>query len=297
MPSRCFRKSKRPPTASVAEVSTTVSNASNSRSRRIALTSIGVAATNTPLFRAFEPVDVVLFLRLQQEGQFAAQLGGAPRDGHQLLRLCRQRGDFRFQRLRSAATARRRPSRFCSRKAARAAGSNGERPSRGGKALEKFVRAFAQARHAPQQRRPALLRQPHRLFGVARQLLEAVIGNLPAEVIAGHVLDFVRLVENHRRIFRQDAAEIVLPQRQVREKQVMIDDDHVGFGGPLVHRGDEAAVELGAFLARAGLAPRVEPRPQLRVVRQKAQLGAVAGFRQLAPNRGSARTSPAPPCP
>ena len=41
------------------------------------------------------------------------------------------------------------------------------------------------------------------ILRIARQLLEPVARNLPPEIIARHILDFVRLVEDHRRIFRQ----------------------------------------------------------------------------------------------
>ena len=78
-------------------------------------------------------------------------------------------------------------------------------------------------------------------------------------------------------------AEIVLAQRQIGEKEVMIHDDHVGIGRALVHGGDKAAIELRAFLAGAGLAARVEPRPQFGAVRQKIQFRAVACLRQPFP--------------
>jgi len=96
------------------------------------------------------------------------------------------------------------------------------------------------------------------LIGVARQLLEAIIGNLAAKVIAGHVLDFVGLVENYRGIFRKDAAEVVLLQRKVSEKQMMINDDEVGFLGALVHGGHEALVEVVALLPGAGVSAGIE---------------------------------------
>ena len=39
---------------------------------------------------------------------------------------------------------------------------------------------------------------------------------------------------------------------------MVVDDDDVGFGGALVHQGDEAALELFALLAGAELAAGVE---------------------------------------
>ena len=82
------------------------------------------------------------------------------------------------------------------------------------------------------------------MVGVAGQFFKAVIGNLAAEIIAGHVFNFVGFVENYGGIFRKDAAEVVLFQGQVGEKQMVIDDDEVGFLGALVHGGDETFVEV-----------------------------------------------------
>ena len=100
------------------------------------------------------------------------------------------------------------------------------------KRLKKCPAALANPLRPPQQRRRTQLQHPQRLIRVPRQLFKAVIRNLPPEIIAGHILDFVRFVEHHRRIFRQDAAEIVMLQRQIREKQMMIHDDQVGFVRP-----------------------------------------------------------------
>src|SRR5258708_26066139 len=64
---------------------------------------------------------------------------------------------------------------------------------------------------------------------------------------------------------------------------MMIYDDQVRFFGALLHGGDEALLEFRAFLPRAGIAPRIDSRPQFRIVRQKSELGAVSGFGQLGP--------------
>ena len=98
-------------------------------------------------------------------------------------------------------------------------------------------------------------------FRVARQLLEAIARKLAAEIIAGHVFDLVRFVENDGGIFRQDRAEIVLPDREIGEEEMMVDDDEVRFVRALVHRGDEAALKFGALLAGAQVAARVDAVP------------------------------------
>ena len=121
------------------------------------------------------------------------------------------------------------------------------------------------------------------MLRVARQLVEFVARNAAPEIIAGHIFDLVRFIENHRAVFRQDCAEIILADGQVREEQMMIDDNHVRFVRPLVHCGDEAILEFGALLAGAGIAPRVEPMPQIGVIGQKIQLSAIASLRQFLP--------------
>src|SRR5256885_12294216 len=69
------------------------------------------------------------------------------------------------------------------------------------------------------------MQQAQRLIGIAGQFFESEIRNLPSEIIAGHVFHLVRFVEHHRRIFRQNAAEIVLLERQVGKEQMVIHDD------------------------------------------------------------------------
>ena len=48
---------------------------------------------------------------------------------------------------------------------------------------------------------------------------------------------------------------------------MMVHDDQVGFLCALVHRGDEASVELGALLPGAEVAARVNAMPQVGVIR------------------------------
>src|SRR5256884_6174869 len=50
-------------------------------------------------------------------------------------------------------------------------------------------------------------------------VLEAEVRNLPRKIVAGYILHLMRFIEDHGRIFRQDAAEVVLLQRQIREEE------------------------------------------------------------------------------
>ncbi len=131
-----------------------------------------------------------------------------------------------------------------------------------GENIKKSAAALANPLRSPQQRRRSQMQQPHADVRIARQFLETVIRNLPAKVIAGHVFHLMRFIENHCRILRQNAAEIVLLQRQVSEEKMMIHDDQVRFLGPLLHRGNEALLEVRALLPRAGIASRIQARPQ-----------------------------------
>ena len=106
---------------------------------------------------------------------------------------------------------------------------------------------------------------------------------MPRKIVAGYILHLMRFIEDHGRIFRQDAAEVVLLQRQIREEEVMVHDNQVGFLRPLVHSRHKARVERRAFLPRASVAPCVQASPQFRIIRQERQLRAIARLRQLGP--------------
>src|SRR3989304_3819698 len=71
--------------------------------------------------------------------------------------------------------------------------------------------------------------------------------------------------------------------RKAGKKKMGVADPPVRPRRPPVHRRDEAAVELRALLPGAGVAPRVDPRPEGDGVGEVAELGAVAGFRRLFP--------------
>ena len=65
---------------------------------------------------------------------------------------------------------------------------------------------------------------------VAAQILQPVVAHRDAEVLAGHVFNFVRFVEDHGVIIGQDAAFVVIVlQRKIGEEQMVIDDDDVAF--------------------------------------------------------------------
>ena len=91
-------------------------------------------------------------------------------------------------------------------------------------------------------------------------------------------------VEDHGVVFGQDAAFVVFVlDGEVGEEEVVIDDDDVAFGGPLVHERDEAALVIGALLAGAEVAAGVHLGPRGAAFRQGFDFGAVAEFGGLFP--------------
>ena len=113
--------------------------------------------------------------------------------------------------------------------------------------------------------------------------MELVAAHSDAEILPRYVLNLVGLIENHRRIVGDDAAEVLVLHRQVGEKQMMVHDHHVALMRPLVHFRDEAALELLAALPGAQFPPGVDLQPRRTVFRQGLNLRAVAGFRSLFP--------------
>ncbi len=86
----------------------------------------------------------------------------------------------------------------------------------------------------------------------------------------------MRLVKHHGGVLGNDAAEVLVLHRQVREKQVMIHDDDVALVRAPVHLGQKAALELLALLARAQVAPSVQLLPSGARFGQRLDLGAIA---------------------
>ena len=117
-------------------------------------------------------------------------------------------------------------------------------------------------------------------LNVTSQIVEAQIADRDSEVAAGHVFELMSFVEDHGRAIRQDAGvgRIVGHQlnRQVGEKQVMVHDDDVALHRPPVHLGNEAAFELLAARAGAGLGARIHLAPQRTALGKRVQFGAIA---------------------
>ena len=118
---------------------------------------------------------------------------------------------------------------------------------------------------------------------VAAQVLDAVRRDLDPEVLRGHVLEQVGLVEDQGVVVGDDRAVASVLHREVRAEQVMVDDDEVGFQGALAHARDPAGVEVGAGLPDAVLAGRGDLAPEVGAVGQVLDLAAVARLRPRGP--------------
>ena len=109
----------------------------------------------------------------------------------------------------------------------------------------------------------------------AQQVADAALGEPDSEVLRGHVLDLVRLVEDHVVVRRQHAARRARARAhgEIREEQRMVRDEEL----PVLHaparRLVEALVERGAAAAHAvvGIALHLVPHLAARQLRQRGQ--------------------------
>ncbi len=136
--------------------------------------------------------------------------------------------------------------------------------------------------HAVELRRSELL-PPRQSPDVPRQIGELETAHAHAEILPGHVLDLVRLVEDHRRVIGNDSGEVLVPGRKIGEKQMVVDDNDVALVRPLPHLGQEASLELRAALSGAKVPPRVQLRPRRAVLGQRDDLRPVPRLCRLLP--------------
>src|SRR5277367_3543657 len=78
---------------------------------------------------------------------------------------------------------------------------------------------------------------------VANQFLELVAGNGDSEILACYLFHFVGLIENHRSVLGDDAARLPFLDREVREEQMVIDDDDVAFERCFITKMHQKALE------------------------------------------------------
>src|SRR5258708_15639816 len=119
-----------------------------------------------------------------------------------------------------------------------------------------------------------------RSLDVSRQILHAQVAHRNSEIVCRYILNFVRLIENHRRRFRQNAgvgrAIGLQLDSKVREKQMMVDNDDVALHPSPAHLGDKASLPLAALLSAARLRARIQLVPKQAGLGQLRQLGSVS---------------------
>jgi hypothetical protein len=93
-----------------------------------------------------------------------------------------------------------------------------------------------------------------RLLHVAREFFHSQVAHGNAEIISRNVFEFMSLIKDDGSGFRQNpgiGSTVSLHlDGEIGEEEVVVDDDDVAFGCPLVHSREEAALEGGAFLPR-----------------------------------------------
>ena len=118
-----------------------------------------------------------------------------------------------------------------------------------------------------------------------------------AEELRRDIGNLVRLVENDGLRARQQIAEALLLEREIREQQMVIHHDDVGRLGIAPRLEHMAARELRALLPQTILARRGDHRPHRRLLRQVGELRQVAGLVVAAQRdtRASTRAEPRSP--
>jgi len=105
-------------------------------------------------------------------------------------------------------------------------------------------------------------------------------------MLGRHVLELVRLVEDHGVVIGQDLrARMVRAQREIREVQVMVDEDQIRLGGRAARAGDEAPLEVRTARADARVGRRRDLGPHRIVLGEPVDLGAISRRRFVGPER------------
>ena len=292
--------SKPPPTASVAEVRTAHSSFDHRHSRRIGPTSIGVACRKTfclpadfsrlvlwslcwlnsalaSTAAALDPENGVAIVGFHGEAELHLEFLSAPHEVENFLGLLRQA--FQFARQASQRLIERQEliavffQKF-------AAGFEGKASFARRQQREEELRPLAQTAQRSGERSGHHAVVLKRSFHIAGKIFDAQVADRNSEIVSGDIFQFVGFVENHRRCLGQNARigrTIGLQlDGEIGEEEMMIDDDDVALHAAAAHFGDEAALELAAFLSDAGVGARIE------LVPERAGLGEFGKFRAVA---------------
>jgi hypothetical protein len=122
-----------------------------------------------------------------------------------------------------------------------------------------------------------------RAIGVAQDRTDARGRHPNTEEIGGDVLELMGFVENDGVVVGNHGARVRPAEREVREEQMMIDDDDAGRLGLALHAGDEAFGEVRATETDARVARRAHLLPDRFVFRKTRDLGNVTRRRATGP--------------
>ena len=220
----------------------------------------------------------------------------APSCSSACMTASRRAGEFGGARraLRDAGLAavlveRRRQRRAATRDRSCAASASGvSAASQSGRGVPRRISASAASAFSTAPNSTAERRWPARdlrefLARVAQQQLDLAAAETRAEELRGEIRDLVRLVEDHRVRRAEQVAEAVFLERQIRQQQVVIDDDDVGFDGLAARLDHVTAADVGAAGAETVVARRGDLRPQRMRVAQVRHFGEVAALRDAGP--------------
>src|ERR1017187_7796363 len=181
----------------------------------------------------FHPIDEILIVLLHQETQRLVEFLSAAKQRNDLLRRILQQPEVRPDQFERGDEVR---VNLLVVLAEGVTAGECDPPVSLAEQAEELPGKFARPLQDAVQFRRAELLHPADRAQIPAQVLYAVIADADAEVLAHYVFDLVRLVEHYRVIGGQYAALVVLIlQREIGEKEVVVDDDDVAFQRPLVH--------------------------------------------------------------
>ena len=118
---------------------------------------------------------------------------------------------------------------------------------------------------------------------ILQQQLHLPASEARTEELCGKVGYLVRLIEDHRIGTRQQVAVALLLEREIREQQMVIDDNQVRLARGASRGEHMAPGELGAARPLAAVARRGDARPQRMAVGEFGHLCQVAAARCVGP--------------
>jgi hypothetical protein len=118
--------------------------------------------------------------------------------------------------------------------------------------------------------------RPERPLDVADEILDTVVADRHPEVLCRDILELMCLIDDRIRAAWDHFAKCAPPHGGIRAEEMVVDDDHVGFGGALPHPHDEAVVVARALGPDAVVGRRRNLVPERQVFRKVFDFRAIA---------------------